>query len=188
MLAKIVVLGTHHGFQRGTIQKEEFTAYIEDLVKAHDIKIIGDEIDQRPNTKPVAKEVAELAEIQYQIIEPKPDELKQQGIESYDDIYNYFITKYDLGSSFTREDLNPTQKVEYENRIQDMLRQREAIWLAKLQQLNVWPALVICGSFHYEAFCNLLTSEGYRVVKENSYWGKEHIASITTQPESPLIC
>lgn len=44
--------------------------------------------------------------------------------------------------------------------IQQEWRKREAHWLTKLNELNSWPVLFVCGASHVNSFVELLSSNG----------------------------
>lgn len=171
-MKKVVLLGTNHKIQRGNDQKDKFQSYLERLVSIYDISVIGEEINDDNHVFSVAKSVSESLCIAYIIIEPKPSELGGLKIEQVHEIMYEFMMMYDLESeSPSMENLSPKVYKEYTSRIQGTYRAREAEWLNRLQELNTWPVLVICGADHYQPFCDLLSSKGIHVVKENSYWG-----------------
>lgn len=166
------MLGTNHEIQRGNfIQKEEFRLYLEQLVNDHEIKAIGEEINDDNPTISLAKEVATNNAIAYKIIEPNPNEYDELKIEHVHNIDYQFRCRYDLEESPSNISLRKLAYEEYDSRIQNTYRTREAEWLKRLQKLDKWPVLVICGADHFQPFCKLLIENGINVKKDNPYWG-----------------
>jgi hypothetical protein len=77
----------------------------------------------------------------------------------------------DMPSNLQVEDLTPDARQDYEAKVQITYRQREAEWLRRIEQLNIWPVLVICGSDHFDHFCELLTTSGIEVISDEKNWG-----------------
>jgi hypothetical protein len=165
-IKKVILLGTNHSIQRGNNLKESFQLHLEHLVGAHNINAIAEEINEDEKTFPVARDVSKNDCIIYKVIEPKPSERDELGIERVNNInYEFFMRDDDL------EATPQSLKKEYDSRVQDTYRAREAVWLEKLQELDTWPVLVICGANHFQPFERLLSSKNFDVVKDNPYWG-----------------
>jgi hypothetical protein len=49
-------------------------------------------------------------------------------------------------------------------------RKREPVWAAELKELNVWPVLFICGSWHIPTFSALLRSQSFEILLCESCW------------------
>jgi len=54
--------------------------------------------------------------------------------------------------------------------INNSYRKRENYWLKGLEEFNVWPALFVCGSEHFDPFADLLRSAGISVHEEHKDW------------------
>lgn len=165
-MKKVILIGTSHTIQRGDGQKNSFYSYVEQLCRTHKVKAIAEEIDIEQS---VAKNVSSSLGIRHKIIEPTPNELEGLGIEQVHKIEYQLMSLYDIDEWPE----NPEAEVNRElaSRIQDTYRKRELEWLKRINELDIWPVLIICGASHYEPFYKLLVSSGIDVVKEESKWG-----------------
>jgi len=170
-MKKVVLLGTSHPIQRGDEQKETFTSYVKELSNTHNINAIAEEIDDKYIS--IAQNIAKQLNIRYIIIEPTQLEIKELNIEEVHRIVYELTNRFNIenwDNEYKKNTLPDKVLTEYNNRIQDTYRQREAEWLKRINNLNVWSTLVICGSSHYEPFYELLMSSGIDVIKVKNKW------------------
>jgi hypothetical protein len=167
-----VVLGTNHGIQRGENRKDDFNYFLNDLCVKHNIRVIAEEINDDAELV-VAKNVCQDLSIDHLIIDPNPTEYKELGIEEYHSIVNDVMNKYDLNVKPSNDSCKaPEALSEFEFRIRNEHHHpRETEWLNRIQQHDNWPVLVICGSNHFDSFCNLLSENDIRVTATESNWG-----------------
>ena len=169
-MKKAILLGTSHPIQRGELEKDSFYSYIEELCKTNDIKAIAEEMDDVCTS--TAADVSVKLNIKYKNIEPTIEERKELGIEDIIDIDFSFRFKYKVKNAYELGAHNlPTKANEaYNERIQNVYRQRELEWLKRIHKLNTWPVLIICGANHYQPFFELLSKENIYAVKESRKW------------------
>ena len=168
---EVILVGTNHEIQRGVKLKCCFEPYILGLVKKYKIKAIAEEINEDTENI-VAKNICQKLSIIHKIIEPNPKEYDELNIEHIHKIDNEFRNIYDLESS-PPNDPNSSAEVlkKYESRIQKTYRARESEWLKRIQSLNTWPILIICGSNHFKFFRKLLFHNSISVIFGESSWG-----------------
>ena len=121
----------------------------------------------------IAANVSVKLNIKYKIIEPTLEEREGLGIEDRMDIDLEFMRKYKVEnySDELSTDNLPTKAYEaYNERTQNVYRQRESEWLKRIHKLDTWPVLIICGANHCQPFLELLSKEGIDTVKESSKW------------------
>lgn len=145
--------------------------YIEELCKTNDIKAIAEEMDNECTS--IAADVSVKLNIKYKIIEPTIEERKELGIEDRTDIDFAFKFKYKVenhSDELSAHNLPAKAYEAYDERIQNVYRQRESEWLKRIHKLNTWPVLIICGANHCQPFFELLSKEGIDAIKESSKW------------------
>lgn len=159
---KVILIGTTHPIQRGALRNPEFKLYIESLLQDYSAYAIAEEIDDAQDS--MAKLIADEKKIPYKIIEPTRAERNQLGIPSLNAIENeIFMEFYDKDSEEAISECTRRKEESYRN--------RESEWLHRLEMLNIWPVIVICGSAHHDPFANLLESSGFEVETPCKEWG-----------------
>jgi hypothetical protein len=160
-MKKAVLLGTGHNIQRGDDRKDCFQAHIRHLCMGYKVKAIAEEIDDR--TTSIAQQIACELDIAYKIIEPNEKETESLGIELWHKIFFQIMNKYEI-EPYSKEpydqNMPPLAYKEYSTRMEKTYRDREAEWLRRIEMLDTWPVLIICGASHYQPFCKLLVSRG----------------------------
>lgn len=166
------VIGTNHGIQRGEYLKEEFKSYLIDLCEKNGIKTVAEEINDNADFV-VAKCVCHDIGIDHKIVDPNPAEYVELGIRKHHVIKCEIMNLYELKSGHSIDDgTHPEALSEFKLRIRDQHNHpREVEWLKRIQEHNKWPVLVICGSDHFESFCNLLSGNDISVIFGESNWG-----------------
>lgn len=169
-MRKVVVIGTNHDIQRGTIHKDRFFSYIKELCKCEEIKVIAEEIDDAECV--VARDVCNDLSIPHIIIDPHPDDYGSLGIKPRHVIMNSVMLSHGLKNSSFDENSTPPealnelrQRIALEHHIP-----RELLWRKIIENNDCWPTLVICGSAHVESFCNLLEEKGISVIQKDKNW------------------
>jgi hypothetical protein len=142
------------------------------LCKTHKVDAIAEEIDDK--TISIANTIADRFDITHKIIEPNEEEIKSLNIELEHEIFYQLMTKYEIEPYPERPyDKNMPSDVykEYKTRLEKTYREREEEWFKRINELDTWPVLIICGASHYQPFYDLLVSKDIHVVKEESEWG-----------------
>ena len=172
IMKQAILIGTSHNIQRGELHTNEFKIYLEELCGKHNISAIAEEIDNRCVS--IASKIASERDMHYKIIEPTPEEAKQLGIEQVHLIEYEFMNRYDIPNWSNEPSITTLGQKIYElfdNRVQTTYRQWESEWLKRINNLNCWPVLIICGATHFEPFANLLIENDIDTQKECSGWG-----------------
>ena len=171
-MKKAVLLGTSHTIQRGNNQKGSFESYIGQLCDIHNINAIAEEIDDQ--CRSIAAGVSDRLNIMYKIIEPTLVESEKLGIEKEHHIRSGLMNINEIVNwpdEVSANNLPSDVYEEYTDRIQATYRKRESEWLKRINELNSWPVLIICGADHYQPFYQLLISSSIDVIKVNGEWG-----------------
>lgn len=170
----VILLGTKHSIQRDDIDENKFESLIKELIKEFDIKAIGEEIDTSCNS--VANKIADIEKIKYIITEPTPKEKKELEIEEPDKIDYFIKEKYELMKYPSQliknnESFNPAIRKEYVEEVHKIYRLREKEWKRRVEELDIYPILLICGSCHFKEFSQLLKESGFEVVEKDKKYG-----------------
>ena len=166
---QVVLLGTKHTHQRGNSQ---FSAFIEQLVDEYKIACIAEEIDiPKPSS---ASELSKARTITHLVIEPTHKERLKLEISNLEKEAFYLMNEYDFSiwpTDATEEQLPPGVWGKYEEIRERTHRLRENEWWRRIQIMNTWPCLVICGANHYHPFKEKLIKQGVQVIDTEECWG-----------------
>jgi len=169
-MKSVVLLGTMHSIQKGEMQEDGFKSYIKRLCNKYNIKAIAEEINN--DAIYIAQTASEELKIKYKIIEPTPEEKVKLNIEKEHHIMNELINRYEIedwDKEYKNSDLSNNALEEYDERVKVTYRQRENEWLKRINVLDSWPLLVICGDDHSQPFSELLVSSGMNVIIKVKY-------------------
>ena len=178
-MRKVILIGTKHSIQRDDISENEFELTIKELIKKFEIKAIGEEIDDKCVS--VANKIATEEKISYKVIEPTPSEKENLKIEELHFIDYRIKEKYEELEDFPSNLINSGKEFDFKIRkeyislIEDTYRQREQEWKKRIEQLNIYPILVICGSCHFKEFSKLLKESAFEVIEENERYGVDDV-------------
>jgi len=167
-----LLLGTNHPIQRGEKQKDSFKSYLVKLCFTYKVKAIAEEIDDKDRY--VAEDLCDVHNIKYKIIEPTLSERLGLRIENINDVIREVMERYEISEwpdKPSADSLSPEAYKEYDTRTQTIFRKRESEWLRRINKLDIWPVLIICGADHYESFYKLLVASGINVVNKENKWG-----------------
>lgn len=152
-MKKVVLIGTSH-LTQWDLERSDFSDYVISTAKEHGICAIAEEIDGKPT---VVQRAAKELKLAYVNIEPNAEERVALGIYS-----NLSVIEMDIFMEFEDHE-SPKALEELERRTQEGLRLREQEWLNRIEKLNVFPVLVVCGANHVSPFMHLLKKHGYSV-------------------------
>ncbi|WP_447984125.1 hypothetical protein [Nitrospira sp. Nam74] len=98
----------------------------------------------------------------HQYSDPSLQERKVLGIRS-----DYDIELQGWHESWPRKKIDATIR-RYGSIASDRIREKE--WLRRIQDLDAWPLLFICGSDHFVPFATLLRDAGVTVIEAHQDW------------------
>jgi hypothetical protein len=168
----VVLVGTAHKFQRPVNEPNadgiaQFRNMIKDLCPQHEIAAIAEEMSwyalQEQNvTESVAQQVCALLGLRHQLSDPSLEERYKLGIRQDNDIRAEHMfdgwTQEQIEADVLARGSVPSDKI------------REQFWLRRIQELDVWPLLFICGAHHFTPFATLLSEAGVSVVEAHQDW------------------
>ena len=149
-LTEVVLVGTLHSKQRDK-KTTNFSDYIKETIKKHDIDGLAEEIDIHNS---VVFDISRELNIEYKIIEPNEEERIALGIDSLNQVEFSIIMLFDDAES-------NEAKTECEKRKQQTYRQREQEWLKRIKTMQCERILVVCGAGHITPFNELLVKNNF---------------------------
>lgn len=168
----VYLVGTAHKFQRPVNGPHadgiaQFRIMIQAQCLQHDLAAIAEEMNwhalQKWNvTESVAQQVCALLGLRHQLSDPSPEERYKLGI-----LQDNYIRAEHMIDEWTQEQIEAD--VLARGRVPSD-RIREQFWLRKIQELDLWPLLFICGANHFTAFTALLRAGHIEVVEVRPDW------------------
>lgn len=166
----VVLVGTDHKFQvpSNELGVEEFRRAMRALCKQHKVLAIAEEMSlhalkEKGATESVALQLcADLDDLRHQFSDPSHQERWKLGIRQDND-----IRVEHLSDDWTLEQIEADVAARG-RAASDPIRER--FWWSRIQQLNTWPLLFICGANHFVSFAALLRGAGVEVIEEYRDW------------------
>ena len=169
----VVLVGTDHKFQRPVNGSEDtgiesFRNAIRELCLRHKVCALAEEMN------PQALQEYEIAEsVPYQLCgelgllhqysDPSLQERPALGIRRDRD-----IELQGWQERWTRKKIDAAIR-SHGSVVSDRIREKE--WLRRIQELDAWPLLFVCGADHFAQFSKLLQMSGITVVEAYKDWG-----------------
>ena len=177
----IVLIGTNHNYQRpvkGQYAKgiKKFRHTLHKLCQQYKIRAIAEEMSlhalhEHGVAESVAQQVCADLGLRHQLSDPSPDERSELRI-----LQNNDIRAEHLRDGWTQEQIE-VDVLARGNQASDKIRER--FWWQKIQVLDTWPLLFICGANHFTSLTGLLESAGMEVIETHRDWapkmGKEDV-------------
>lgn len=145
----VLLVGTRHDYQiPGNPGSDQFRAFVSAICQERKIRLLAEEmspdaLSRVGATMSVCKQVAGSLSIEHRYCDPSIEEQKALGIAT--------PGKASPGAfSPSCDYYEPDPEVRQANAI------RERRWLEDIIELDVWPALFVCGAHHTSSFQNLL--------------------------------
>jgi hypothetical protein len=175
-MKEVILLGTSHCIQRGERSPDEFGFLLSSTYEDSSFSALAEEINN--SSVYIAESFCTERKIEYQNVDPAPQECRNEGIPTPDDIIYRIRNVYEEEYPEIREwPSNPSQEnlpdevwLDYSESLELSNRAREAIWLERIIVMDQWPLLFICGANHFVPFANLLESSGIRVTELCKHW------------------
>jgi len=156
----IYIFGTDHKYQRedpslSQYQIDKFKTDIEKLCVELNIRLLAEENnleaqEEHALNHSLLHQSSNKLNIEHIYCDPNRRERNEHGIQQENDIRASFMFK-------TVDEQDILKKV-YESH-----KKRESLWLNRIEKVNTWPVLVLCGSNHVNSFSNLVKEQGYKL-------------------------
>ena len=168
----VVLVGTNHKFQRPVDGSNadgiaQFRSTIMDICLRHKIAAIAEEmslhaLQEKNVAESVAQQVCTLLGVHHQLSDPSPEERYKLCIRQDNDIRAEHMldewTREEIEADVLLRGSTPSDRI------------REQFWLRKIQELDVWPLLFICGANHFASFAALLRANHVDVFEAHLDW------------------
>ena len=176
----VVLVGTDHKFQRPvngpkTDGIERFQATLRELCLRHKVQAIAEEMNlqalqDHKVTESIPYQLCGELKLLHQYSDPSREERKFLGIRSDQD-----IELQGLRENWPRKKIDTVIR-KCGDVVSDRIREKE--WLRRIQKLEAWPLLFVCGADHFAQFSTLLRMAGLTVVEAYKDWesGMETLA------------
>ena len=168
----VVLVGTAHKFQLPVNGPHadgiaQFRIMILDLCRQQDLAAIAEEMNshalqENGVTESVAQQLCASLGRRHQFSDPSPEERYKLGIRQDNDIRAEHLfdewTQEQVDADVLARGCVPSDKI------------REQFWLRRIQELDAWPLLFICGANHFTSFAALLRAASIGVVEAHPDW------------------
>jgi hypothetical protein len=178
MPARVFLIGTSHAYQFGegvvfgdatcTLEiATQFRQYLTDVRNLHGIQAFAEEMSldalaEMGQTASLPKLVADELSILHRYCDPTQQEKAQLGIRQDNSIRAEHRldgwTQEQIEADVLARGSVPSDRI------------REQFWFQRIQELNVWPLLFICGANHFNSFGALLRAEHFDAMEAHRDW------------------
>ncbi len=176
----VYLVGTSHAYQGGISRENaccndliEFSIFLYKICCVYEIKAICEEmhpenLDDKHKGISIPMLVASLLDdvVKHKYCDPSSEQQKIMGIEKC----GYFSRIPKLPEISRPKDLKNITQAEADKLERQENLKREPFWLCKIQDLDTWPIIFICGSDHVPTFSNLLRTATFTVIAVNKKW------------------
>lgn len=166
-MATIVLIGTSHNYQARSKKVpqgsyDQFESVLLATCAKYAIAAIAEEFNedalkQRGVSSSVISELCAREGLKHQFSDPGETERAELGVEDCQSL--------EAVGWLNREPAPIT-----ESKVRASHEKRERFWLTKIESLDVWPLLFVCGADHVDYFLALLQRSGHNVTVEFSDW------------------
>jgi hypothetical protein len=146
---------------------ESFRDAMREICILQQVRAIAEEmssqvLDENRVAESVAQQLSAELDLPHQFSDPSKEERMALGIRQDNDIkIEGWLNNW------------TSEKIEAEILASGRIasdRIRERYWLRRIQELNVWPLLFICGADHFTSFATLLREMGMSVIEAYQDW------------------
>jgi hypothetical protein len=143
---RVILVGTAHTIQ---LSSEEFGVFVEALCRRHCVRALAEELSYeamlaRDVSSSICIGVAARLKVPHVFCDPDTQERLRLGILQENDIRaDGFARGWSAG--------------EIQLQVEHSYRKRERNWSNRLQSLNRWPVLFVCGASHVKNFVQVLS-------------------------------
>ncbi len=165
-MRKIILVGTAHSYQCLGYGADEYVGQFRGLLcpicKVHGVRAVAEEYCEANVTRvgaseSVAQSVCCEMGLSHQFSDASEEVRKQLGIIGVQEIRLIGFHK-----NWTVDTIKAA--------IREDNAKREGYWLKRLLELNIWPAIFICGADHCDSFAELLRESGIQVTVAVADW------------------
>jgi hypothetical protein len=166
----VVLVGTDHTYQRPVnndypSESNQFRVTLHELCLRHKARAVAEEMNlaallEHGVAESVAQQLCAELGLSHQFSDPSREERKMLGIKQEAEIRIEGWQK-----SWSQEQI---EAAVIANSMSDRIRELE--WLRRIQTLDIWPLVFICGANHFASFGALLRKSGITVFEAFQDW------------------
>lgn len=174
MSKRLFLIGTSHTYQYGAAEaasknascsreaEKAFRQAIAAAVKEHSITSIAEELNMQAlaeveRTASVPQLMAISLGLPHVYCEPDRHERVALGIEQENTIRVF-------------AHLNRKSEEDVQVALMEQFLKRESVWRERIEKLDIWPVLFICGANHVSSFSSLIEQSGVSCEVIHSDW------------------
>jgi hypothetical protein len=145
-------------------KREAFKAHVEKMIDKLDIEILAEEFSEQGKLRPDAREAEALREKVTAELGTAPEPL------NWETVLEQFSKTKRIEHRFCDPDSQERKALGIEDPDSERGRvQREQVWLSRIADYKHRRVLFVCGDNHYDAFAQLLESNGFSVRRGPHY-------------------
>lgn len=147
----IIIVGTSHTIQTTDLELKPFLTRLNQEFKVCAVaeEMSEETLAEKGCTASIPMQVASVLHLPHRFCDPNREERAELNIRQENDI---------RAQAFLS---NPTlSEPEIQKLIAESYVKREQYWFERLRDLNLWPALFICGADHVKSFSQLVKQQG----------------------------
>lgn len=148
-------------------KREAFKAHVAEMIDELDIEILAEEFSEEAKLKPAERKTAPDEQSERASFETPFAQCK------YETVLEQFSKDKGIEHRFCDPDSIEKQglgiEVDPEKETQSDRRKREQVWLSRIADCKGRRVLFVCGNNHYNAFAQLLESNGFNVRRGARY-------------------
>ena len=145
-------------------QREAFKEYVAEMIDRLDIEILAEEFSKR---QPDEQEEANRARVAPELEETAPPPLNWETVLEQLSKFKGIEHRFCDPDSSERKSLGI--EVDPQKQTEADWRKREQVWLSRIADCKRKRVLFVCGDNHYDAFAQLLESDGFNVRRGARY-------------------
>ena len=163
-------------------KREAFKAHVAEMIDKLEIEILAEEWSGEAKHKPAESEIA-LDEQSTQELAESETDLDEQSARAmfeaeraqcdYETVLEQFSNAKGIEHRFCDPDSIEKQalgiEVDPRKETESDWRKREQVWLSRIADCKLRRVLFVCGDNHYDAFAQLLESNGFNVQRGAHY-------------------
>ncbi len=148
-------------------KREAFKAHVAEMIDTLDIEVLAEEFSEESKRKPQARETAVDDQSEHARFETAVAQC------NYETVLEQFSKAKGIEHRFCDPDTKEPEvlgiEVDPKKETKSDWRKREQVWLSRIADCKLRRVLFVCGDNHYDAFAQLLESNGFNVQRGAHY-------------------
>ncbi len=148
-------------------KREAFKAHVAEMIDTLDIEVLAEEFSEESKRKPQERETAVDDQSEHARFETAVAQC------NYETVLEQFSKAKGIEHRFCDPDTKEREalgiEVDPKKETESDWRKREQVWLSRMADCKLRRVLFVCGDNHYDAFAQLLESNGFNVQRGAHY-------------------